>query len=252
MADDPRDERHRRGEDEDDERWSDGLRDISDSLRKRLRSSLRGLLSEDGLRQVVADAVPKELLRYLMGQIDAGKDEVVRIVGVQVRKFLENLDIGGELQKVLTSVSFEIRTEVRFIPNDQSVQSVRPEGKVRVKIKRGEETEEVKPTGARVAALRRGVRGAVDSVISALHTDEAADKTRMGAIRDGLLAAVDAALAGFAREEEAEDEEAGDAAPAPSPAGAPGEAAEGGAQPEADAGAASDDDDDIIEAERTD
>lgn len=234
MAEDPRDERPRRGEEEDDERWSDGLRDMSDALRKRLRSSMRGLLSEDGLRAAVADAIPKELLRYLMKQIDSGKDEVVRIVGVQVRKFLENLDIGGELQKVLTSVSFEIRTEVRFIPNDQAV---RPEGKVSVKVKKGDsgEEEEVRPSRERVAAVRRGVKGAVESVIGAIQRDDTTDKRRMGAIRDGLLAAVDTVLAGFAREED--EERQGD----DPPDGAPADAApsEDPAEPE---------DDDIIDA----
>ena len=43
---------------------------------------------------------------------------MVRVVAHEIRDFLEATDISTELQKALTSLSFEIRTEIRFIPND--------------------------------------------------------------------------------------------------------------------------------------
>jgi len=107
-------------------------RRLSDTFKKALGHGFRSVMSsEEKLRGMVADAMPKELVSYIKSTIDSGKDEVVRIVGNQTRKFLEGIDVSGEVAKLLTSLSFEIKTEIRFIPNDQKVKpdvkmSVRP------------------------------------------------------------------------------------------------------------------------------
>jgi hypothetical protein len=77
--------------------------------------------------------MPKELVSYFKSAIDTGRDELVRIVGNQTRKFLEGIDVGGEIAKILTALSFEIKTEIRFIPNDQKI---KPEIKTSVRPKR--------------------------------------------------------------------------------------------------------------------
>jgi hypothetical protein len=113
----------------DDER---GGRRMSDTVRKALASGFRSVrASEEKLRGLVGDAMPKELVTYIKGAVDNGRDEIVRIIGVQTKKFLEGLDVGGEVAKILTALSFEIRTEIRFIPNDQKIKpsirtSIRP------------------------------------------------------------------------------------------------------------------------------
>ena len=107
-----------------------------------VKRGVDGLISEDGIRSLVKDrGLPKEAVGFIIGQVDATKREVLRIVSKEMRLFLENVDLGGELTKILTSVSFEIRTEVRFIPNDASV---RPQVKNRVKV-RGAEDEGAEP-----------------------------------------------------------------------------------------------------------
>jgi len=97
-------------------------RRVSDTFRKALSQGFRSVRSgEEKIRGIVSDAMPKELVTYIKGAIDTGRDEVVRIVGNQTRKFLEGIDVGGEVAKILTSLSFEIKTEIRFIPNDQKI-----------------------------------------------------------------------------------------------------------------------------------
>lgn len=106
------------------------------------------LLSEDGLRTLLSEnkKLPKEAVGLLVNQADVMRREVLRIISKEIRIFLENVDFGGEIAKILTSVSFEIKTEIRFIPNDQAV---KPKIKNKVKAKRqrgeeeGEEQEEV-------------------------------------------------------------------------------------------------------------
>ncbi len=125
--------------------------------------------------------VPREVVGYIMRQTDSAKDEIVRVAGVQIRRFLENIDIGRELQKILTSVSFEIRTEVRFIPNDKSVS---PRAKMKVRVKDNE-------TGRVVTADPAGAADAVEEVVG--------DGLR-GAWRRRVGSAVDRAMNAFQRE----------------------------------------------------
>ena len=149
----------------------DGEREgLTQGLRKALASGIRTVLSAD---EVIRSGMPKEALGYIMKQTDAAKDEVVRITGVQIRKFLENLDLGGELQKILTSVSFEIRTEVRFVPNKQGVT---PNAKVRLRVAEDDEHDGDEPP----SPWRRRFGTAVERAFSAfqreLGIDEADDE----------------------------------------------------------------------------
>lgn len=72
--------------------------------------------------------VPKEVASYVLSQIDDTKNAAVGVVAREVREFLERADLATELQRALTSLSFEIRTEIRFIPNDKG--GVTPEVKI--------------------------------------------------------------------------------------------------------------------------
>lgn len=164
----------------------DGRAGVSEGLRKALASGIRMALSAD---DVIRDAVPREVLSHVMRQTDSAKDEVVRVVGVQIRKFLENLDIAGEVQKILTSVSFEVRTEIRFIPNDQGVMP-KPRVKVRSAARgQGARADEAAGESARGAAKADASRGG-----------DRQKKSRLGA-------AVDKALGVFTRELESDEDE---------------------------------------------
>lgn len=160
-ADNKKKQREASGEEEEHlfEDWPDGPEEesrfrktvegfVPDIFKRSLTSGIGSLfMSDDGLRSLVADKkLPKEAVGYLIGQADATKREFMRIVSREIREFLETMDFGGELTKILTSISFEIRTEVRFIPNDAAV---KPNVRNRVKVKKtrknedGEEIEEV-------------------------------------------------------------------------------------------------------------
>lgn len=89
--------------------------------------ALRGVMGEGG-------KVPKEIVSYIFSQVDETKNAMVRVVAHEIRDFLEATDLSTEMRKVLTSLSFEIRTEIRFIPNERG--GVRPEVKAEVDPKR--------------------------------------------------------------------------------------------------------------------
>ncbi|MBN2528492.1 MAG: hypothetical protein JXR76_19040 [Deltaproteobacteria bacterium] len=81
------------------------------------------------VKAVVSDLkMPKEALNYIFKQVDETKHAAVKIIAREVRELLEKTDLAEEATKVLTSVSFEITTNIRFVPN--------PDGKKkRIKIK---------------------------------------------------------------------------------------------------------------------
>jgi hypothetical protein len=73
----------------------------------------------ENLRNLIADLkLPKEVLQDVYGQIDDTKNGLYRVVAKEIRDVLEQTHIADEIVKVLTKLSFEIKTEIRFIPND--------------------------------------------------------------------------------------------------------------------------------------
>ncbi len=93
--------------------------------------------ADKAVRGVVDEVpLPKEVAGYFFNQIDETKNVLVRVVAGEVRDFLDATDVAGELQRALTSLSFEIKTEVRFIPNDAG--GIRPQvrAKAAPKVKR--------------------------------------------------------------------------------------------------------------------
>jgi len=115
------------------------VRGVSDAVRKAVGSGIRSVLgSEEWVRSTIKEVLPRELVTYMKKQADTARDEVVRIIGAQTKRFLEGIDVGGEIQKILTALSFEVKTEIRFIPNDQKV---KPDVKVNVRAKRAGKTE---------------------------------------------------------------------------------------------------------------
>src|SRR5438874_1602455 len=75
----------------------------------------------ESLKHFVGDLkLPKEIASYLLTQVDETKNGLFRVVAKEIRDFLEHTNISGEMQKMLTTVQFEINTTVRFSPNDGS------------------------------------------------------------------------------------------------------------------------------------
>ncbi len=61
--------------------------------------------------------LPKEAAQYLFEQIDDTKKGVYRVVAKEIRDVLEHMSFADELAAVLTKLSFEISTQIRFVPN---------------------------------------------------------------------------------------------------------------------------------------
>jgi hypothetical protein len=101
----------------------------------------------ENVRKVVGDLkLPKEALGVMLGQIEETKNGLYRAVAREVRDFLENTNVADELTRALTTLSFEIKTEIRFIPNDSRTKPPQPDVQSRLSIKRRESKPPPAPT----------------------------------------------------------------------------------------------------------
>jgi hypothetical protein len=134
MTNEPKDgaesDRHER-----DEREGRVERAVREVVRKVLEAGYEKLSGgPENVRDFVREMkLPKEALGLLLAQLDETKTGVYRVVAKEVRDFLEHSNLADELARVLTTLSFEIKTEVRFIPNDARP-GARPVPDVRSKV----------------------------------------------------------------------------------------------------------------------
>jgi len=80
--------------------------------------------------------LPKETLGTLFGTLDDTKNGLYRVVAREVRDFLEHSNLAEDIVRGLTALSFEIKTEVRFIPNDARPNRPTPDVRSKVTVKR--------------------------------------------------------------------------------------------------------------------
>ena len=113
-----------------------GSGNVKESAKERMRSRLESVIPEilkraveigvekarespGDLKQFIHDLkVPKDVAHYLLQQIDDTKNGLFRVVAKEIRDFLEHTNFAGEVQKLLTTVQFEVNTTIRFTPND--------------------------------------------------------------------------------------------------------------------------------------
>ncbi len=93
---------------------------IKKGIEKGIETGLGTLTRTDSaIRDLMADAkMPKELMAQVLNQVEGTKSAVVRGVAKEVREFLSATDVSAEFFRALTSVKLDVRTEVRFVPND--------------------------------------------------------------------------------------------------------------------------------------
>jgi len=124
--------------------------------------------TEDVIRGMVGEIkLPKEAVGYIIEVADTTKKEVVRVAAREFREFLESANLTDELAKLLTTLSFEIRTEIRFIPNDQAL---KPNVKSQVRVKSGdaEIDETVRRDGGLVDGIDEFVRAGATELVDRL------------------------------------------------------------------------------------
>jgi len=120
-----------------DDTESEGV--IPDLIRKAISTGVRGVLkSEENIRSLAGDILSNETLGTVTGSVGSTlntvREEMVRVVGQEVVKYLDRLNLDEEIVKALTAISLELKTEIRFIPNEERL--VTPDVKTKTRVKR--------------------------------------------------------------------------------------------------------------------
>ena len=133
------------------------LDDVHDELPETIRQRLERLVpelvkktfvagmgavfsTEEGIRKLARESLP-EVAGYIASSADGAKDKVFEVIARETRDFLANLNVSEEIAKLLTTLSFEIKTEIRFIPNADRFVGAEPDVKASVRLKRNEDSK---------------------------------------------------------------------------------------------------------------
>src|SRR5678816_4820107 len=111
---------------------------VPELVKKTFAAGMGAVFStEEGIRKIAREGLP-EVAGYLASSADGAKDKVFEIIARETREFLANLNLTEEIAKLLTTLSFEIKTEIRFIPNSERLTGAEPDVKASVKLKRND------------------------------------------------------------------------------------------------------------------
>jgi hypothetical protein len=112
---------------------------VPELVKKTFAAGMGAVFStEEGLRKIAREVSLPDVVGYVASSADGAKDKVFEIVARETRDFLSNLNLTEEIAKILTTLSFEIKTEIRFIPNSERITGAEPDVKASVRLKKNE------------------------------------------------------------------------------------------------------------------
>jgi hypothetical protein len=106
---------------------------VADVVRKAVLTGVGALfLPEEGARKVAREwKLPKDLATYLVSQASGARDEVLRVLGHELRRLLDSETFRKEIIRSLENMTVEIHAEMRLKASDGE-----PTPPVRVRVKR--------------------------------------------------------------------------------------------------------------------
>jgi hypothetical protein len=89
---------------------------VADAVKKAVLAGVGALfLTEEGARRLARDwKLPKDLIAYVGAQAAGAKNEILRMVSDEVRRFLESEALRREFVKALSSMAIEVKAEIRL------------------------------------------------------------------------------------------------------------------------------------------
>src|SRR5690606_4945900 len=109
-------------------------RSVPEVFRKLLIASVGAVfMTEEGIRSLVRDLkLPKELIASLLAQADRTKGDVVRVMGQELRNFLESAKVREDLIELLKELTFEVKAEINVRPREAGGSLFQPQVSTKV------------------------------------------------------------------------------------------------------------------------
>ena len=117
---------------------------LPEMVRKTFAAGIGAVFStEEGIRKLAKElTLPKDVANYLVGTAASTKDEVMRLVAIEVREFLKTVQISDEIARLLTKLQLDVKTEIRFSPAAEKAGGVKPEVNAKVAVKKSADPDE--------------------------------------------------------------------------------------------------------------
>lgn len=116
---------------------------VPELVKKTFAAGMGAVFStEEGIRKLAREVSLPDVAGYIASSADGAKDKVWEIIARETREFLANLNLTDEIAKILTTLSFEIKTEIRFIPNSERFAGAEPDVKASVRLKRADKDKD--------------------------------------------------------------------------------------------------------------
>lgn len=156
---------------------------VPELVRKTFTAGLGAVSStEEGIRKIARDVSFPDVAAYIATSADGARGKVWEVIARETREFLANLNLTEEVAKVLTTLSFEIKTEVRFIPNTERLTGSEPDVKTSVRLKRSggpdkpDDSAGERDTKSRLRFWRRDDGSTDDTVVDSNTADKPGSK----------------------------------------------------------------------------
>jgi hypothetical protein len=106
---------------------------VPDIVRRAVLTGVGALfMTEEGARRLARDwKLPKEVIGFIGQQASQAKDEVLRVLSDEIRRFLESEPVRRELGRVLESMTIEVNAQIRLRRDGDG--PARPEVKAQVR-----------------------------------------------------------------------------------------------------------------------
>ncbi len=96
---------------------------IADITQKKVINSVISSFSlpDEAIRKYLMDRnIPVEFINFIIQQINSGRKSITESVKDEIRKYISAIDISSEIQRILSKMVIEVKTEIRLVPAEKS------------------------------------------------------------------------------------------------------------------------------------
>ena len=92
---------------------------IPDGLRRLIALGLSGVFAtQENLRQVVGDALPREWVDFVSGQSERTRAEFLERLAGELARSIESIDLARVMQQALEGRTLEVHARIRMLPDE--------------------------------------------------------------------------------------------------------------------------------------
>jgi hypothetical protein len=92
---------------------------LPEGVRRLIALGLSGVFStQESLRQVVGDALPREWVDYVAGQSERTRAEFLERLAGELARSIESIDLARVMQQALEGRTLEVHARIRMLPDE--------------------------------------------------------------------------------------------------------------------------------------